>query len=215
MMDRRHFIKLSGLGLVSVLAGCQTTPDGQIVDPFFAKRIKLLDDGQERFALPEVDLGKFNPAFYPQRVSYRSGEPVGTIIVHTPSKFLYLQETPDEAIRYAIGVGREGFEWQGNAYIQRKAKWPTWTPPSEMIAREPELEKYRNGMEPGLENPLGARALYLYQNGRDTLYRIHGTNQPWSIGKALSSGCIRLLNQHVIDLYQRVPTGTKVVVQQA
>lgn len=217
-MKRRDFLRLGGLGLGTLLAGCRTSQPVQtaaMMNPLAYRRIQLIDPpGPEPFPIEPVDIGRFNPAFYPQRVPYTSGEPIGTIIVHTPSRFLYLQEEPDTAIRYAIGVGREGFSWKGEAHIRIKRKWPTWTPPAEMIEREPELEKYRHGMEPGLDNPLGARALYLFQNGRDTLYRIHGTNQPWSIGKALSSGCIRLMNHHVIDLYERVPIGTKVVVIQ-
>ena len=118
----------------------------------------------------------------------------------------------DEAVRYGIGVGKAGFEWTGDAVIGRKAVWPRWTPPAEMIARSPRLEKYRNGMEGGIDNPLGARALYLYANGRDTLYRLHGTPEWQSIGKSMSSGCIRLLNQDVIDLFDRVPIGTRVRV---
>lgn len=114
----------------------------------------------------------------------------------------------------ASGVGREGFGWAGAATILHKAAWPRWTPPAEMVARDPHLEPYRHGMKPGLKNPLGARALYLFQNGRDTLYRLHGTNDPRSIGKNVSSGCIRLLNQDVIDLYRRAPVGTRVVVLQ-
>jgi lipoprotein-anchoring transpeptidase ErfK/SrfK len=115
-------------------------------------------------------------------------------------------------MRYGVGVGREGFGWNGVARIQMKREWPRWTPPAEMIARQPELEPYRRGMEPGLENPLGARALYLFQNGRDTLYRLHGTNEPRSIGSNVSSGCVRLVNQDIIDLYSRTPLGTRVVV---
>lgn len=117
-----------------------------------------------------------------------------------------------EAMRYGVGVGREGFAWAGRARIRRKAEWPKWTPPAEMIKRRPDLAKYRNGMPGGPDNPLGARALYLYQGSRDTLYRIHGTNEPWTIGQAMSSGCIRLLNDDVKDLYNRVGLGTRVVV---
>jgi lipoprotein-anchoring transpeptidase ErfK/SrfK len=117
------------------------------------------------------------------------------------------------AMRYGVGVGKAGFGWSGRAVIQYKRKWPRWTPTDNMIARDPELEQWRDGMEPGLTNPLGARALYLFENGRDTLYRIHGTNEPWSIGQAMSSGCIRLLNQDIIDLYNRIPNGNPVLVK--
>lgn len=216
-MKRREFLKFSGVGLGALVAGCQTTGQGEqaaFMNPLGYRMVQLIDVGAEPFPVERVDIGRYQPAFYPQRVSYVSGEPIGTIIIHTPSRFLYLQETDTTAIRYATGVGREGFDWEGVAHIRRKARWPTWTPTTSMIEREPELVQYRTGMPPGPENPLGARALYLYQGDRDTLYRIHGTHQPWSIGQALSSGCIRLMNQHIIDLYERVPLGTKVVVQQ-
>ncbi len=115
-------------------------------------------------------------------------------------------------MRYGVGVGREGFGWSGAANIARKAEWPRWTPPAEMIKRQPELVEWKNGMDGSLSNPLGARALYLYQGGRDTLYRLHGTNEPRSIGSNVSSGCVRLVNQDIIDLYQRTPVGSRVVV---
>jgi lipoprotein-anchoring transpeptidase ErfK/SrfK len=116
------------------------------------------------------------------------------------------------AIRYGVGVGREGFGWHGRATVRRKAEWPTWTPPHEMTLRDHEAAKWASGMPGGPENPLGARAMYLYQGDRDTLYRLHGNNDPSSIGKAVSSGCIRLLNHDIIDLFNRVPVGTPVVV---
>ena len=116
-------------------------------------------------------------------------------------------------MRYGCGVGKEGFAWKGHGHIGRKAEWPTWTPPAEMVARDPSARPYANGMPGGTNNPLGARAMYIYTPaGADSLYRIHGTNDPPSIGHAVSSGCIRLLDQDVIDLYGRVPVGTKVVV---
>lgn len=117
-------------------------------------------------------------------------------------------------MRYGVGIGRAGFDWGGRARIATKKAWPTWTPPAEMIARQPDLEKYRDGMSPGLDNPLGARALYIFEGNRDTLYRLHGTAETWSIGKAVSSGCVRLLQQDVIDLYNRVPDGTPIIVYQ-
>lgn len=169
----------------------------------------------EKFPLPAVDLHKIEPQFYRQVVDYYSPETTGTIIVDTPNRYLYLTMENGKAMRYGVGIGRAGFEWGGKARIAYKRAWPTWTPPAEMIAREPELEKYRNGMEPGLENPLGARALYIFEGNKDTLYRLHGTAETWSIGRAVSSGCVRLLNQDVIDLYNRVPNGTKIVVLQA
>ena len=133
----------------------------------------------------------------------------GTLVVDTASRHLYLVEREGQAIEYGIGVGRQGFAWKGRATVQRKAEWPAWIPPSDMLKRRPDLP---TRMEGGIENPLGARALYLFQGNRDTLFRIHGTNEPDTIGKAVSSGCIRMMNADVIDLYQRVPVGTKVVV---
>ena len=117
-------------------------------------------------------------------------------------------------MRYGVGIGRDGFTWGGRGRIQYKRAWPRWTPPSEMIARQPELEKYRNGMEPALDNPLGARAMYIFQNGQDTFYRLHGTQDAASIGKAVSSGCVRLINQDVIDLFNRVGPGATIIVRQ-
>jgi lipoprotein-anchoring transpeptidase ErfK/SrfK len=166
----------------------------------------------ERFPIPAIDVSKIDPRYFRQQVTYSTSEPPGTIIVDPSSNFLYLVQEHGTALRYGVGVGREGFGWTGRANIRRKAEWPTWTPPASMIAREPELAKYAGGMPPGLDNPLGARALYLYQGRRDTLYRLHGTNEPWSIGQSVSSGCIRLFNQDIIDLYNRTPIGTAVVV---
>lgn len=147
-----------------------------------------------------------------QIVSYDTSEAPGTIIIDTSARKLFYVLQGGQAIAYGVGVGRQGFSWSGKARIARKAKWPTWTPPREMIAREPRLVRYADGMPGGPNNPLGARALYLFEGGRDTLYRIHGTNQAWSIGRAVSSGCIRMLNDEVIDLYSRVSIGTRVVV---
>lgn len=136
----------------------------------------------------------------------------GTIVVDPGNRYLYLVQANGTSMRYGIGVGRDGFAWSGEAVIRGKQQWPRWHPPAEMMARDPEAAKYPNGMDGGLQNPLGARALYLWQGNRDTLYRLHGTNDPSSIGKAVSSGCVRLMNQDIIDLYQRVPIGTKVIV---
>ena len=133
----------------------------------------------------------------------------GTLTIDTRSRTLFLSLANGRAIEYRIGVGRQGFAWKGVAAIGRKAYWPGWTPPPEMLERQPELPAHLDG---GLGNPLGARALYLFEDNKDTLFRIHGTNDPKSIGKAVSSGCIRMLNADVIDLYQRVETGARVVV---
>jgi len=148
------------------------------------------------------------PEYQKQLVFFRTTEVPGTIIVNTSERFLYLVQGNNRAVRYGIGVGREGFQWHGLKYINRKAEWPDWTPPPEMIARQPYLPRFMAG---GPGNPLGARALYI----GGTVYRIHGTNQPETIGSAVSSGCFRLTNPDVTDLYNRVPVGTRVVVLQA
>jgi lipoprotein-anchoring transpeptidase ErfK/SrfK len=154
------------------------------------------------------------PSKYKRRdVSISTDLAPGTLVIHTDGKMLYHIRSANKATRYGVGVGREGFTWKGDATIRRKAEWPTWTPPAEMRARE----RAKGVILPvtqagGIDNPLGARALYLYQGNRDTLYRIHGTNQPWSIGLNLSSGCIRMLNSDVEYLYERVDLGSKVVV---
>jgi lipoprotein-anchoring transpeptidase ErfK/SrfK len=148
------------------------------------------------------------PELRRQMVFFRTTETAGTIVVHTQERFLYLVQGNNRAIRYGIGVGREGFQWTGLKRIDRKAEWPDWVPPPEMIERQPYLPRFMAG---GPGNPMGARALYI----AGTVYRIHGTNQPHTIGSAVSSGCFRLTNPELIDLYERVPIGTKVVVRQA
>lgn len=142
-------------------------------------------------------------------VEYPTSQAPGTIVIDTTRRRLFVVERGGQAISYGIGVGREGFAWKGLARVGRKAEWPAWIPPADMLRRRPELPER---MEGGIENPLGARALYLFQGSTDTLFRIHGTNEPDSIGKAVSSGCIRMLNNDVIDLYRRIPVGTRVVV---
>ncbi|WGR95010.1 L,D-transpeptidase [Bradyrhizobium sp. ISRA443] len=150
---------------------------------------------------------QLDPEWQKQVVYYRTNEAPGTIIISTAERHLYLVQGNGRALRYGIGVGREGFQWQGLLNITRKAEWPDWTPPPEMIARQPYLPRFMAG---GPGNPLGARAMYL----GTTVYRIHGTNQPDTIGTAISSGCFRLVNADVMDLYDRVPVGTKVIVRQ-
>lgn len=167
---------------------------------------------QELFPITKDDYRKLKPRFRLRIVDYDGAEAPGTIVIDTKQKFLYLVLEGGKARRYGIGVGRQGFEWSGEAVVRRKAKWPRWTPPKEMIERDPEAAKWPNGMPGGPHNPLGARALYLFQGDLDTLYRIHGTREPRTIGTAVSSGCIRLLNSDVADLYERVSIGTKVIV---
>jgi lipoprotein-anchoring transpeptidase ErfK/SrfK len=144
-----------------------------------------------------------------QVVANPTSEPAGTIVIDTKTRHLFYVQPNGSAIEYGIGVGRQGFAWKGVAYIGRKSEWPRWIPPKEMLARRPDLPSEMSG---GLANPLGARALYLFQGNKDTLFRIHGTNEPDSIGKAVSSGCIRMMNADVMDLYSRVAVGTRVVV---
>ena len=155
---------------------------------------------------------KLDPKFEPQTIVFSGYEP-GTIIVDPRNHFLYLQLDGGSALRYGVGVGRAGLAFRGQAIVGRKAKWPSWRPTDNMIRRNPrKYARYANGVPGGPGNPLGSRALYLYRNGRDTMYRIHGTTEPESIGRSVSNGCIRMLNAHVEDLYDRVGVGTTVVV---
>ncbi|AJC78066.1 MULTISPECIES: L,D-transpeptidase [Rhizobium] len=153
------------------------------------------------------------PQFKRKKVRLVTTEAAGTVIIDTNNKYLYLVEGNNRATRYGIGVGRDGFGWSGIVKIGRKAEWPAWTPPAEMRRREAAkghiIPAYQEG---GEDNPLGARAMYLYQGGRDTIFRIHGTNQPWTIGLNMSSGCIRMMNADVMHLYDRAAVGTKVIV---
>lgn len=234
-LSRRAFLSLSGVGAASLLAGCASSgsynrpyaPAPAYGGPMTIARPpaagsaevaamygEIVDGG---FVIPAVPYEQIDPRYYRQRVIDPTGQPPGTIVVDTPSRFLYLVESGGTAMRYGVGIGREGFAWQGTGVIQWRQKWPKWTPPGEMIARQPELAKYsadNGGMPPGLKNPLGARALYIFQNGEDTLYRLHGSPEWQSIGKAVSSGCVRLMNQDIIDLYDRVPNKARVVVWQ-
>jgi len=156
-------------------------------------------------ATPAEPQRSMDPMFMRQEVAYAGSERPGTIVIDTAHKFLFLVEKDGKALRYGVGVGREGFAWSGTERISRKAEWPDWTPPVEMLKRRPDLPTHMAG---GIGNPLGARALYL----GGSLYRIHGTNEPYSIGTSVSSGCIRMMNDDVIDLYGRVGVGTKVIV---
>lgn len=186
-------------------------PEPPRPDPYYVDMYRAMPD--EKFPVPAIDISQIDQRLLRQQVDYPTSERPGTIVVDPNERFLYLVQENGKAMRYGVGVGKAGFGWSGRAVMQYKRKWPRWTPTENMIARDPELEEWRDGMEPGLENPLGARALYLFEDGVDTLYRIHGTNEPWSIGQAMSSGCIRLLNQDIIDLYDRIPTGNPVLVK--
>ncbi|XUY26101.1 L,D-transpeptidase [Agrobacterium sp. rho-8.1] len=196
-------------GMPLFLAGCASTN-------FVQQRQNYAAVPDEKFPLKAMELEKIKPELRRQEVAYETTHPAGTVVVDTPARRLYYVMGNGRAMRYGVGVGRQGLALRGNAYIGRKSEWPSWTPTPNMIRREPHKNlKYAGGMPGGPNNPLGARALYLYREGNDTMFRLHGTNQPQSIGHAMSSGCIRMLNHDIIDLYERVPVGARVVVLQA
>ena len=225
LLSRRRFLA-GGAGLSALLlAGCSTSIGSRRIDlpdfgdPFSGSRFgpevaqMYAAMPSERFPIPAVPQSQLKPDYIRTEVVDPTGERPGTIVVETSRRYLYLVREGGRAIRYGIGVGRDGFRWSGRAVVGRKAEWPTWTPTPQMMERDPENRQWAGGMPPGLMNPLGSRALYIFQDGRDTLYRLHGTPEVWSIGEAVSSGCVRLINQDIIDLYQRVPVGTPIVVR--
>ena len=167
------------------------------------------------YPIEAVDLSKIDRVYHRQVVRYNGYEQPGTIVVDPKAHFLYYVFRDGLATRYGVGVGRDGFAWSGDAEIRMKRVWPRWVPPREMVERDKRARKWANGQPGGPDNPLGARALYLFANGKDTLYRIHGTTEPESIGKSVSSGCIRMLNEDVADLFEKVKIGTMVVVRAA
>jgi len=223
MLSRRKLLTVAAAATATAaLPGCATTPDVPVsreiskptVDIGYANMYMAMPE--EDYPIPAVDLSKVKRRFYRQLVNDPTGERPGTIIVDTSAFHLYLVLPDGKAMRYGVGLGRQGFTWSGAGVVQYKRRWPRWTPPGDMIARQPELEKYsaaNGGMDPGLNNPLGARALYIFQDGVDTLYRIHGSPEYWTIGTAVSSGCVRLINQDIIDLYDRVSTPAPVIVR--
>lgn len=188
-----------------VLAAAALLP-GQALGAPKAGEEETLEIGDEPGRVSGEETVVADGPFARQAVLFRSNEPPGTVVIHTTERFLYVVQGNNRALRYGIGVGREGFQWSGLVKVSRKAEWPDWRPPSEMIARQPYLPRFMAG---GPGNPMGARALYL----GSTVFRIHGTNQPETIGQSISSGCFRLANGDIIDLYERVPLGTKVVVR--
>jgi lipoprotein-anchoring transpeptidase ErfK/SrfK len=195
------------LGSLALLAGCSSNGANN--------RANYAARPEEAHPLPAMPIDRIKPELRRTEVAYTTDYKPGTIVVDTPARRLYYVLGGGKAMRYGIGVGREGLALSGNAYIGRKAEWPSWTPTANMIRREPaKNRKYAGGVPGGVNNPLGARALYLYRGGGDTHFRIHGTNQPNSIGLAVSSGCVRMLNHDVIDLYSRVGVGSRVVVIQ-
>ncbi len=209
LLNRRSFLLGSAAGLGALgLTGCAVT-DGMSMAEAAKVYGPVADD---KFPIPAVDVAKIDPKYYRRMVSYESNEAAGTIIVDPHNYYVYRLEGDGKATRYGANVGRQGFLWSGEAYVGRKAEWPVWTPPKEMIQRQPEAGKYAGGMPGGLENPLGARVLYLYQNGVYTLFTIYSTSDPETIGTNLTSGCTGLLSQDMIDLYSRTPVKTKVVV---
>jgi len=205
--NRRAAIAAILAGLVgTALAGCVTSSDPHPGTAFYP--------GASEQSSP----AGLDPNFVRTVVTYPTPEPPGTIIVDPGSHYLYLVQEGGKAVRYGVGVGAEGFLWSGLATVHTKQEWPDWYPPAEMLARKPELRGHMVqlqsgiGMPGGPDNPIGARAMYLWQGNKDTLFRIHGTNDPTTIGHNISSGCIRLTNDDVIDLYNRVTVGTKVIV---
>lgn len=215
-LSRRLFVGGGLTALSATLAGCYSVglpnqpplPD-ETFD--YASAYAARADGD--FTWPAVNYEAFDPKYWRQVADYTSPETPGTVIVDPYNNFLYWTLSRRKALRYGIGVGRAGFAWNGEALIRVKRVHPLWRPPREMIARRPSLEKYwEEGFPPGLKNPLGARAMDLWEGRVDTLYRIHGTPDPASIGRSVSSGCIRMWHQDAIDLFERVPLRTKVVV---
>jgi lipoprotein-anchoring transpeptidase ErfK/SrfK len=231
LTSRRAFLLAAGSAALSAAAGCSSSrsvtrryvyrdapidrepvarpeshPDGALL---YAEKL------DEPYPLPAIPYQKIEPRLYRQMVDDPTGQAPGTLVVDTGNHHLYFTYPGGKAMRYGVGLGRAGFEWSGRGKIQYKRKWPRWVPPDEMIARQPELARFSaeaGGQPPGLDNPLGARALYIFQNGEDTLYRIHGSPEWWTIGKSVSSGCVRMINQDVCDLYDRVPDGTPILV---
>jgi lipoprotein-anchoring transpeptidase ErfK/SrfK len=237
-LTRRSVIAGASVSAATCLAGCaNTNPNPSLnaaaipaspppspatsamadaVEPNYNAVYDAVKDGE--FTVPAVNLSQVNSAFLRTNVAYATKEAPGAIVVDPANHYLYHVEDGGRATRYGVGVGREGFVWAGEARIKSKQEWPDWYPPKEMLDRRPDLMKSMVelqsgiGMHGGPANPLGARAMYLWQGDHDTYFRIHGTNEPWTIGLSQSSGCIRMINQDAMDLYQKTPIGTRVVV---
>jgi lipoprotein-anchoring transpeptidase ErfK/SrfK len=231
-LTRRTIIAGASASAAATLAGCgNSNPNpainaavvtpaqsaaSDIIEPRYSEIYSERKDGN--FIVPAVNLAQVNPAFLRKNIAYATKEGPGTIVVDPANHYLYHVENGGRATRYGVGVGREGFVWAGEATIKSKQEWPDWYPPEEMLGRRPDLMKSMVqlqsglGMHGGPANPLGARAMYLWQGNKDTYFRIHGTNEPWTIGSSQSSGCIRMINQDAMDLYQKTPIGTRVVV---
>ncbi len=215
MTTRRLFLAGSA---AFALSACSSTGRSNLnsnviqVDEPWASHYSLRNDNG--YTIPGIDIRRIPQQYWRQEVEYYGSEAPGSIVVNTTDRFLYLVQPGGWAIRYGVGVGREeGLNFRGNATVGRKAAWPHWTPTANMIRTQPDkYGPFASGLEGGLKNPLGARALYLYRGGKDTHFRLHGTIEPYSIGESVSSGCIRLINQDIIDLYGRVQTGARVTV---
>jgi len=201
---------------VSAPPPARTAMDADAVEPRYGDIYGEVKDAE--FTVAAVNLSQVNSAFLRKNIAYETNERPGTIVVDPANHYLYHVEDGGRATRYGVGVGREGFVWYGDATIKSKQEWPDWYPPKEMMDRRPDLKKSMvalqsgEGMHGGPANPLGARAMYLWQGNHDTYFRIHGTNEPWTIGSSQSSGCIRMINQDAMDLYSKTPVGTRVVV---
>lgn len=223
----RRQMLVGGASLLALaLAGCSTTamPGATVaasqtpvhngasgaVPPHIAAMYGAISD--DRFPIRASRMELVPEQFWRQAVADPTGEAPGTVVISTQDRFLYHVQADGTAMRYGVGIGAAGFEWSGRAHIAYKREWPTWTPPSEMIARHPELEQYRHGMAPGPDNPMGPRSLYIHQGNTDTLYRIHGNSDERTIGHAVSSGCVRMLPQDVIHLHDTVRSGSTLVV---
>lgn len=231
--SRRGFMTTAAFAATAALSACvnvpremprrQPEPEPETIPGLAMYQDMYSSVTDKGYEIPAVPVEEIDPRYFRQTVSDPTGERPGTIVVDTASHFLFHVRENGRAMRYGVGLGRAGFDWSGRGVIEWKQRWPRWYPPDEMIDREPELEEYRaefdsdsgewnGGMEAGINNPLGARALYIFQDGKDTLYRVHGSPEWWSIGKSVSSGCVRLINQDIIHLYERVEEGSPIVV---
>ena len=232
LVSRRAVLRdAAGFGAAVLLAGCVSSTENRPAakspvaavysPPVFGEpnyALMYAPITTEPFPVNGIDLTKIDHAFLRRDVDYQTDAPINSVVVDPQAHYLYYITSPGRAVRYGVGVGKEGFSWSGIATINSKQEWPDWYPPAEMIARRPDIQEQLTdlqsgrGVKGGPGNPIGARGMYLWQNGKDTLFRIHGTIEPYSIGKSVSSGCIRMINQDAIDLYDRVPVGTRVVV---
>jgi len=209
LLSRRSFLAGSAASLGALgLAGCATSDGMSLAE---ARQV-YGPVPDEKFPIPAIDVSKVDPKYFRRTVRYETKEAPGTIIVDPGNYYVYRVEGDGNATRYGANVGRDGFRWSGEAYVGRKSEWATWTPPAAMIKRQPEAAKWARGMPGGLDNPLGARTLHLYQNGAYTLYTIYASLDAESIGNGITSGCVGLLTQDMIHLYDRTPVKTKVIV---